>query len=209
MSLPLMPKATAVWLVDNTTLTFDQIAAFCGMHPLEVQAIADREAAIGMQGINPILNGELTQAEIDRCSADPKQRLIIAKPSVTLPKAKKKGARYTPVSKRQDRPDAIAWILKNYPEMSDAQISKLIGTTKLTINSIRTKTHWNMPQIKPRNPISLGLCAADTFDKMVNVARARAGIVHGKTAAKKAADSEARPAADEIALPQTKTINAE
>jgi len=199
-----MPKATAVWLVDNTTLTFDQISAFCGMHPLEVQTIADKELSVGMRGMNPILNGELTQAEIDRCAADPAQRLVRAKPGVSMPKAKKKGARYTPVSKRQDRPDAIAWVLKNYPEVSDAQVSKLIGTTKLTINSIRTKSHWNMAQIKPRNPISLGLCTAETFEKMLNVARARAGIVHGKAAAQKAPDGEAAPA-DEAAASQAVT----
>lgn len=192
MSLPLMPKATAVWLVENTALTFEQISQFCGIHPLEVQAIADEEVAIGMQGLDPVLNGELTQEEIDRCSADSSQRLQMAKPSIVIPKPKSKGARYTPVSKRQDRPDAISWMLKNYPELSDAQISKLIGTTKPTINSIRSKSHWNMTNIKPQNPVSLGLCTTENLEKVVNVARARAGSVHGakKNAEKKGGEKE-------------------
>ena len=156
MTHPLMPKATAVWLVENSALSFEQIADFCGLHSLEVQAIADDEVAFGMQGLDPISSGELTTEEIERCQSDPSARL---NPSpARTPVAKKKGARYTPVSKRQDRPDAIAWLLKNYPEMSDAQISKLIGTTKPTINSIRDRSHWNTPNIKAQNPVSLGLC---------------------------------------------------
>jgi len=181
MTLPLMPKATAVWLVENTALTFEQISAYCGIHPLEVQAIADEEVAIGMQGLDPVMSGELTQEEIDRCTTDPSLRLEMAKPSVNIPKPKRKGARYTPVSKRQDRPDAIAWLVKNFPELSDAQISKLIGTTKPTISKIRDKTHWNMINIKPRNPVSLGLCNAESLEKAVDLARARAGAVHGTT----------------------------
>ena len=152
MPHPLMPKATAVWLVENTALAFDQIADFCGLHQLEVQAIADGEVATGMQGLDPITAGELTQEEIDRCLVDPKARLKMAKPTIPQPKARAKGARYTPVSKRQDRPDAIAWLLRNHPELADAQISKLIGTTKPTINAIRQRTHWNMTNIKPQNP---------------------------------------------------------
>jgi hypothetical protein len=179
MALPLMPKATAVWLVENTVLTFDQIAEFCGMHPLEVQAIADDEVAIGVLGLDPISNGQLTAEEIERCTADADQRLKMAKPTLPLPQSKPKGARYTPVSKRQDRPDAIAWLLKNYPELSDAQISRLIGTTKPTINAVREKSHWNTPNIKPQNPIPLGLCSEADLEKSVNLARARAGTVHG------------------------------
>ena len=143
MAQPLMPKATAVWLVDNTTLTFEQIAAYCNLHDLEVQAIADGEVAPGMQGLDPVANGQLTKEEIARCEADATGRLEMAKPSVPLPKVRQKGARYTPISKRQDRPDAIAWLLRNYPELSDAQVSRLIGTTKPTINAVRDKTHHN------------------------------------------------------------------
>lgn len=183
MALPLMPKATTVWLVENTVLTFEQIAEFCGMHPLEVQAIADDEVAVGVLGLDPVTNGQLTAEEIERCTADPKQRLKIAKSTLPVPQSKPKGARYTPVSKRQDRPDAIAWILKNYPELSDAQISRLIGTTKPTINAVREKTHWNASNIKPQNPIPLGLCGEAELEKSVNLARARAGTVHSATSA--------------------------
>ena len=176
MTNPLMPKATAVWLVENTALSFEQIADFCGLHALEVNAIADDEVVFGMQGMNPVSAGELTLDEIERCQVDPTARLNPA-PTRT-PVAKKKSARYTPVSKRQDRPDAIAWLLKNYPELSDAQISKLIGTTKPTINAIRDRSHWNTSNIKAQNPVSLGLCAADELEKVVAIARARAGTTH-------------------------------
>ncbi|MBT3766137.1 MAG: DUF1013 domain-containing protein [Rhodospirillaceae bacterium] len=197
MAQPLMPKATAVWLVENTVLTFDQIATFCGMHHLEVQAIADDEVAIGMQGMDPIANGELTQEEIDRCAADSSQHLVQAERKIVIPIHKKKGARYTPVSKRQDRPDAISWLLKNYPELSDAQISRLIGTTKPTINAIRDKTHWNSTNIKQQNPVSLGLCTGVDLEKIVAIARARAGTVHSKTAEPEAApQAEATPQAE-------------
>jgi hypothetical protein len=191
MARPLMPKATAVWLVENTTLTFEQIADFCELHALEVQAIADDEVAIGMQGMDPITSGQLTAEEIERCTADLEARLELAKPSVPRPQARPRGARYTPVSKRQDRPDAIAWLLKNYPEVSDAQISKLIGTTKPTINAIRDRTHWNAPNIKPQNPIGLGLCSEPELEKAVDLARARAGVVHAT--AGKAAEAPAGP----------------
>ena len=184
MAHPLMPKATAVWLVENTALTFEQIAAFCDLHDLEVQAIADGEVATGMQGLDPIAGGELTQEELDRCAADPDSRMEMAKPNIPLPKARTKGARYTPLSKRQDRPDAIAWLVRNQPDFSDSQISKLIGTTKPTINAIRERSHWNMPNIKPQNPVNLGLCSSDDLEKAVALARARAG---------KAQDSQAQP----------------
>ena len=173
MTHPLMPKATAVWLVENTALTFDQIADFCGLHALEVQAIADDEVAIGMQGLDPIRADELTMDEITRCVADPSARLNPSPARTPIPK--QKGARYTPVSKRQDRPDAISWIIKNYPEMSDAQISKLIGTTKPTINAIRDRTHWNSPNITAQNPVGLGLCSGEALEKAIAIARARAG----------------------------------
>lgn len=183
MAHPLMPKATAVWLIDNTMLTFDQIADFCGLHQLEIQALADGEVAPGMQGLDPIARGELTQEELDRCQADPTARLVMAKPDTPQPKARSKGARYTPVSKRGDRPNAIAWLLKNYPELADAQISKLIGTTKPTINAIRDRTHWNTTNIKPQNPVGLGLCSGDDLEKAIALARARAGKVHAPGAA--------------------------
>ena len=175
MAQPLMPKATAVWLVDNTKLTFDQIADFCGLHELEVQAIADGEVAIGMQGLDPVAGGQISKEEIARCELDPDARLNISVSTVPLPKVRQKGARYTPIAKRQDRPDAIAWLLRNYPELSDAQISRLIGTTKPTINSIRDRSHRNAANIKPQSPVYLGLCSAPDLEKAVAIARHRTG----------------------------------
>ena len=175
MAQPLMPKATAVWLVDNTKLTFEQIAAFCGLHELEVQAIADGEVAIGMQGLDPVAAGQVSKEEIARCELDPDARLDISEPTVPLPKARQKGARYTPISKRQDRPDAISWLLRNYPELSDAQVSRLIGTTKPTINSVRDRSHHNAAHIKPQSPVYLGLCSAADLEKAVAIARQRSG----------------------------------
>lgn len=173
-----MPKAKAVWLVENTALTFEQVSEFCGLHELEVQAIADGEVAIGMRGMDPIATGELTAEEIERCEADPNAMLKFMKSDFPDSRTKQKGARYTPVSKRQDRPNAIAWLVKNYPELTDAQISKLVGTTKPTINSIRDRSHWNMPNIAPQNPVGLGLCKGPDLEKAVAIARAKAGTVH-------------------------------
>lgn len=202
MAHPLMPKATAVWLVDNTLLTFSQIAEFCGLHELEVQAIADGDVAIGIQGLDPVKAGAITAEEIARCEADPKASLKMVKPTIPQPKVRQKGARYTPVSKRGDRPNAIAWLVKNYPELSDAQISKLLGTTKPTINSIRDRSHWNATNIKPENPASLGLCSSVDLEKAVALARARAGTVHGKPADK----ADDKPASDApIAMPPQMT----
>ena len=178
-----MPKATAVWLIDNTMLTFEQIADFCGLHDLEIQALADGEVAPGMQGLDPISRGDVTMDEVERCQADPSAKIEMAKLNVPERKARKKGARYTPVSKRGDRPNAIAWLLKNYPELSDAQISKLIGTTKPTISAIRDRSHWNTTNIKPQNPVGLGLCGGADLEKIIAVARARAGKVHAPGAA--------------------------
>jgi len=177
MALPLMPKATAVWLVENTALSFEQIADFCGLHPLEVQAIADGEVATGIVGLDPIANGQISKGELERCEADSDLRLKLNITDYPQPRQKPKGARYTPVSKRQDRPDAIAWLLKHHPELSDAQLSKLIGTTKPTIQSVRDKTHWNATNIKPRNPVTLGLCSELDLEKPVTLARPRAGTV--------------------------------
>jgi len=171
MAQPLMPKATAVWLIENTSLGFDQIADFCGLHELEVQAIADGEVAVGMVGVDPVAAGQLTQQEIDRCAADPSARLRMAAPDFPMPAARTKGPRYTPVTKRGDKPDAIAWLLKNHPELSDAAISRLIGTTKPTINAVRDKTHWNAPNIKPRSPVLLGLCRQADLDEALSKVR--------------------------------------
>lgn len=163
-----MPKAVAVWLIDNTGLTFDQIAAFCGLHALEVQAIADGEVAVGIVGNDPIATGELTKEEIARCEADSSTRLKISTSDLPKPRERAKGPRYTPVSKRGDKPDAIAWILKNYPAVPDSQIAKLIGTTKPTINSVRERTHPNTPNMKPRSPVLLGLCTQVDFDAVID-----------------------------------------
>lgn len=182
MSKPLMPKATAVWLVENTALSFDQIADFVGLHELEIQAIADAEVAVGMQGSDPIVTGELTQEEINRCQADESAVLKMAKATLPMPKARGKGARYTPVSKRQDRPDAIAWLLKHHPELTDAQISRLIGTTKPTIKSVRERSHWNISNIKPQSPVGMGLCIEADLEKVVAIARAKAGTTHAPAA---------------------------
>lgn len=174
MTRPLMPKATAAWLVDNTTLTFEQIAVFCEMHELEVQAIADGDVSIGIVGHDPVAAAQLATDEIKRCEADPDARLTLVERDLPTPQQRQKGARYTPVSKRGDRPDAIAWMLKHHPELSDAQISKLIGTTKATINAVRNRTHWNAANIRPSNPVTLGLCTEADLEKAVVIARGRA-----------------------------------
>jgi uncharacterized protein len=176
MAQPLMPKATAVWLVENTSLTFDQIGEFCGLHPLEVQAIADGEVAVQMQGLDPVANGQLTLEEIERCQKDPATRLKLSAEALPLPVIKHRGPRYTPIAKRQDKPDAIAWLTKTHPELSDGQISKLVGTTKPTIQAVRDRTHWNSPNIKPRHPVALGLCTLAELDAAV--ARANRGKKH-------------------------------
>jgi hypothetical protein len=168
MTLPLMPKATAVWLVENTGLTFDQIAEFCGLHALEVQAIADGEVAAQMQGLDPVANGQVTTEEIKRCEQDPAARLRLSEQAQPVPLVKHKGPRYTPIAKRQDKPDAIAWLVKNHPELSDGQISKLVGTTKPTIAAVRDRTHWNSTNIKPRHPVALGLCTLPELEAAVN-----------------------------------------
>ena len=162
---PLMPKATAVWLVENTALSFDQIAQFCNLHPLEVKAIADGDAAQGIKGLDPILTGQLTREEIADAEAHPNHRLHIADPKVRLPEAKqKKGPRYTPVSRRQDRPNAILWLVRNHPELKDSQIMRLVGTTKSTIQAIRERTHWNSTNLTPLDPVTLGLCSQIDLD---------------------------------------------
>ncbi len=176
MAVPLMPKATAVWLVENTALTFQQIADFCGLHPLEVQAIADGEVANQMQGLDPVANGQTTAEELARCQADPEARLALSPQAAPPQLFRHKGPRYTPIAKRQDKPDAISYLLRSHPELSDAQISRLIGTTKPTIAAVRDRTHWNSPNIKPRHPVGLGLCTLDELDQAVARARAKRGL---------------------------------
>ncbi len=173
MALPLMPKATAVWLVENTALAFDQIADFCGMHALEIQSIADGEVAQGIVGLDPVANGQITQEEIDRCMADATARLAIIEQAESEMPKRRRGPRYTPISKRQDKPDAIAWLLRNHAELSDAQVMKLVGTTKPTINAVRDRTHWNSSSITPRDPVALGLSTQVELDAVVQKAAER------------------------------------
>jgi hypothetical protein len=164
-----MPKATAVWLVENTALSFDQIADFCALHPLEVKAIADGDAAQGIKGLDPIQTGQLSREEITKAEADTDYRLKLANPKVRIPEAKrKKGPRYTPVSRRQDRPNAILWLIRNHPELKDSQIMRLVGTTKSTIQAIRERTHWNAANLAPMDPVTLGLCTQIDLDLEVH-----------------------------------------
>ena len=189
---PLMPKATAVWLVDNTALSFDQIAAFCRLHPLEVKAIADGDAAQGIKGLDPVLTGQLERKEIEAGEADPEYKLKLAEPKVKVPESRRRGPRYTPVSRRQDRPNAILWLVRHHPELKDAQIMRLVGTTKPTIQSIRERTHWNSANLTPMDPVSLALCSQIDLDFEVQ----------------KAAKNAPRPAVEESATllsPETTT----
>lgn len=196
MTAPLMPKATAVWLVDNTALSFHQIAEFCELHELEVQGIADGDVASGIKGLDPLANGQLTRDQIERCEADTSKQLVLLTKQKSIPTpVRRRGPRYTPVSRRQDRPNAIAWLVRYHPELSDAQISKLVGTTKPTIQAIRDRTHWNSANIAAVDPVSLGLCSQIELDALVQ----------------KAADKLARKAKKEggVALKPTETSLAE
>jgi hypothetical protein len=205
----LMPKATAVWLVDNTSLTFEQIADFANLHPLEVKGIADGEVARDIRGADPIANGQLTREELDKAGVDPSYRMKAHKSRhAELLKPIKKGPRYTPVSRRQDRPDAIAWFVRNHPEVTDAQVSKTLGTTKATIDQVRDRTHWNSANIKPVDPVTLGLVTQLELDALVKQAaekkakddaRKAASRPEGPTlrAAAEAADAHVDVAADE------------
>ncbi|MEM8822888.1 MAG: cell cycle transcriptional regulator TrcR [Pseudomonadota bacterium] len=179
MNKPIMAKATAVWLVDNTTLSFKQIGDFCDLHELEVQGIADGDVAVGVKGFDPIANKQLTQEEITTAEKDPTHKLRLLHNPAADGEQKRRGPRYTPLSKRQDRPNSILWLVKFHPELTDAQISKLIGTTKPTIQSIRERTHWNIQQMEPIDPVALGLCKQTELDAAVQ-----------KAAAKKAAEGE-------------------
>ena len=207
---PLMPKATAVWLVENTALSFDQIADFCKLHPLEVKAIADGDAAQGIKGLDPILTGQLTREEIDTAEHDPEHRLHLSDPKVRLPQPKaKKGPRYTPVSRRQDRPNAILWLIRNHPELKDSQIMRLVGTTKSTILAIRERTHWNATNLQPLDPVTLGLASQIDLDLEVQRAakeKPAEAEDHGATllpaavttAAAAAKEAEAKKPAEEL-----------
>ena len=171
---PLMPKATAVWLVDNTSLTFDQIAEFCGLHVLEVKGIADGDVAHGIKGMDPISSGQLSREEIARAQKDTSYRLNLSESKVEIPEIKRKRSpRYTPVSRRQDRPNAILWLLKRHPELRDSQIMRLVGTTKPTIEAIRERTHWNSSNLQPLDPVTLGLCSQIDLDAAVKRAARR------------------------------------
>jgi uncharacterized protein len=179
MDKPIMAKATAVWLVDNTTMSFGQIADFCGLHELEVQGIADGDVAAGVKGFDPVANNQLTQEEIDKAEKDPAHKLRLKFNPAAVGEEKRRGPRYTPLSKRQDRPNSILWLVKFHPELTDGQIAKLVGTTKPTIQSIRERTHWNIQAMEPIDPVALGLCKQSELDAVVQ-----------KAAAKKAAAGE-------------------
>ncbi|MCP4327737.1 MAG: DUF1013 domain-containing protein [Alphaproteobacteria bacterium] len=201
--LPLMPKATAAWLVDNTTLTFEQIAEFCGLHLLEVQAIADGDAG-AVTPLSPITSGQLTRDEIVRAESNSKAHMNLLQTGLPEPVARPKGARYTPVSKRQDKPDAIAWILKNYPEVTDAQIGKLIGTTKNTITAVRERTHWNASNIRQRSPVELGICTMDELEGVIMQARKKLERAKNKAEreARRAETASAKASTPAVAAPE-------
>lgn len=186
-----MPKATAVWLIDNTRLTFEQIGAFCNLHTLEVQALADGDIGAGINGRDPLANGELTREEISRCEALPDRHLVMARRTSPRAAARSAGPRYTPVAKRQDKPDAIAWLLRHRGELSDAQIGKLVGTTKNTINAVRDRTHWNTSNIRPQHPVDIGLCTY--IDLAEATAKARAKLPPEEREALEAAERPPPP----------------
>ncbi len=189
MSQPMMPKATALWMIENTGLSFKQIAEFCGLHELEVQALADGDVMGGMAPLDPVLSGQITAEEIKRGEADPEAHLRLVHTETPQPLPRARGARYTPISKRQDKPDGIAWLLKNHPELSDAQICKLLGTTKSTIAAVRDRTHWNSSNIRPRDPIDIGICTYVDLSKAVEAARTRAAAKKGEDAKRQAKES--------------------
>jgi hypothetical protein len=193
----LMPKATAVWLVDNSSLTFEQIADFCGLHPLEVKGIADGEVARDIRGADPISNGQLTREELDQAQANPKYRMKAQKSRhAEMLKPARTGPRYTPVSRRQDRPDAIAWFVRNHPEVSDAQIAKSLGTTKATIDQVRNRTHWNSANVKPVDPVSLGLVTQLELDALVKKASEKKAREDAKRRASEPEGPSLKPAAE-------------
>ena len=197
----LMPKATAVWLVDNSSMTFEQIADFCGLHTLEVKGIADGEVARDIRGADPISNGQLTREELDAAQSDPNYRMRQQKSRhAELLKPAKKAPKYTPVSRRQDRPDAIAWFVRNHPEITDAQIAKVLGTTKATIDQVRNRTHWNATNVKPVDPVSLGLVGQLELDALVKSAADKKAKEDAKRRAAEPEGTALRPAAETGAL---------
>lgn len=207
MTAPLMPKGTAVWLVDNTSLTFDQIALFCGLHPLEVKGIANGDVAAGIKGMDPVSKGQLTRDEIERCQNDPTAQLTLAAPKRDIPEQKpRKGGRYTPLSKRQERPDAIAWLVRNHPELNDAEVGRLVGTTKPTIQSIRERSHWNMANITPLDPVTLGLCSQIELDEYVAKAATREERRQKRLAREAAKSGETLKDATETTALQAETL---
>ncbi len=208
---PLMPKATAVWLVDNTALTFEQIAAFCGLHPLEVKGIADGEVAAGIKGLDPVSTGQLTREEIARAEKDAGVRLKVLAPKVAVPTetSRRKGPRYTPLSRRQDRPNAILWLVRNHPELKDAQIMRLVGTTKHTIAQIRERTHWNAAQLQPMDPVTLGLCSQIDLDfEVARAAKEKPAAIETGARLLPAELTTARPAAETTAPKREADIDA-
>jgi hypothetical protein len=214
MSKILMPKATAVWLIDNTAMTFEQISVFCGLHILEVKGIADGDVAAGIRGADPISNGQVIRAEIEKAEQDEKYNMVAISfdhtPIDTGKKKKRRGPRYTPLSRRQDRPDAIAWLVRNHPEVPDSQISKLIGTTKPTIKSIRDRTHWKSATITPTDPVSLGLCSQMDLDEVVKTAAENKAKKDAKLAPKDPGDAlqpvESAPVVEEEAAKSEHTL---
>jgi uncharacterized protein len=197
----LMPKATAVWLIENTSLAFNQIAEFCGLHPLEVQGIANEDVAKGIRGVDPIAGGFLSRDFLARGEADETYPLKpLEQKRIDLPQVKKRGARYTPIARRQDRPDAIAWFLKNHPEVPDSKVVKLIGTTKATIEQVRNRAHWNSNNIKPVDPVSLGLCTQIELDAVVSEAAAAKARADARAAK---AEAKTLKAAQETVPPET------
>ncbi len=218
MGKPIMAKATAVWLVDNTTLTFKQVADFCGLHELEVQGIADGDVATGVKGFDPISNNQLTRDEIKAGEDDPKHKLKLKFYAAAVGEEKRRGPRYTPLSKRQDRPASILWLVKFHPELADSQISKLVGTTKPTIQALRERTHWNINNIQPIDPVALGLCKQTELDTAVQKANARMAKEGGGMTddeRRKLVSTEQSLAADETKIPasmeglETFTLSAE
>ena len=208
MNQPLMPKATAVWLIDNTALTFEQIADFCSLHILEVKGIADGDVDHGIRGADPIAAGQLTRLEIEDCQKNKNARLKAIQKRDDLPEvARRVGKKYTPLSKRQDRPDSIFWLVRNHPELLDSQIGKLVGTTKSTIQSIRDRTHWNSANLTPVDPVSVGLCTQVDLDKAVQKAFKR--IEKRKAEEAKKYESEGITAPESLANEQIQKINIE
>lgn len=207
-NLPLMPKATAVWLVDNTSLTFEQISEFCQIHELEIKAIADGENSMGIKGLDPLSTGQITRDELEKAQNDPTHKLKLQPPRVVVPTSKRKSPRYTPVSKRQDRPNAIRWLIRSHPELKDSQIIRLVGTTKNTIGAIRDGTHWNSANLTPLDPVTLGLCTQIALDFEVTKAnknRPQPTPEEVAAAATPEADAKLAPVSDDQVFAETPT----